>query len=184
MTDSVAKLDADIKAQGDAVRGLKASKADKAEIKTAVDALLSLKAQYKAAAGKDWSPSSIAEGSQKKPEPKCKGTKSDGGKPVALAEPSGKGLTSEQEKALKDSAVEALDIKIKNCGDLIRKLKVDKADPDIVKDEVKVLLMLKDLYKQKSGHDWKLDGNSAPPPKQAAVGGAKNQEASSSANEG
>ena len=53
---SGADLSGSIKEQGDLVRKLKADKAAKPEIEEAVKKLLALKAEYKAATGKDWSP--------------------------------------------------------------------------------------------------------------------------------
>ena len=47
-------LSAQVQAQGDKVRVLKESKADKATIGDAVKILLELKAEYKSATGKDW----------------------------------------------------------------------------------------------------------------------------------
>lgn len=49
-------LSTKIAAQGDLVRDLKAKKADKANITDAVKILLDLKAKYKQATGKDWTP--------------------------------------------------------------------------------------------------------------------------------
>ena len=46
----------DIAAQGDKVRQLKADKADKEAVKTAVDVLLGLKAKFKSETGLDWKP--------------------------------------------------------------------------------------------------------------------------------
>ena len=53
---SDACVQAKIDAQGEAVRGLKASKADAAAIKAAVDQLLALKTEYKSATGEDYPP--------------------------------------------------------------------------------------------------------------------------------
>ncbi|XP_050666009.1 bifunctional glutamate/proline--tRNA ligase isoform X3 [Leptidea sinapis] len=53
-----ASIDQEISKQGDLVRSLKASKADKAQIDGAVKQLLELKAKYKAATGQDWKPGS------------------------------------------------------------------------------------------------------------------------------
>ena len=50
-------------------------------------------------------------------------------------------MTSEQLKELENVAGEALDIKIKSCGDLIRKLKTEKAAQDTIQEEIKVLLL-------------------------------------------
>ena len=59
-------MDGKIKAQGDKVRQLKTDKAEKSEIEAAVKTLLELKAEYKAATGKDWKPP--AAGGEKKAE--------------------------------------------------------------------------------------------------------------------
>ena len=50
----------------------------------------------------------------------------------------------------------------RTCGDLIRKLKSEKAEKATIDAEVKVLLVLKELYKEKAGKDWKPDGGAAP----------------------
>ena len=51
-----AQLNEDIIAQGDKVRALKAEKADKVAIDTAVQVLLGLKAKFKTVTGSDWKP--------------------------------------------------------------------------------------------------------------------------------
>ena len=56
LTGPGAAVDAAIKAQGEAVRQLKADKADKAAIDEAVKKLLALKGEFKAATGVDWKP--------------------------------------------------------------------------------------------------------------------------------
>ena len=58
-------------------------------------------------------------------------------------------------ETLEQSAAEALDMKIKSCGDLIRKLKAEKASKEQIGAEVKVLLSLKEAFKEKTGKDWK-----------------------------
>lgn len=45
--------------QGSLVRDLKSSKAEKAKIDEAVKGLLALKAEFKAATGKDWAPGAV-----------------------------------------------------------------------------------------------------------------------------
>ena len=67
----------------------------------------------------------------------------------------GGGLTPEQVAELDNAAAEAIDMKIKNVGDLIRKLKTEKATKDQIGEEVKVLLLLKSCYKKKTGNEWK-----------------------------
>ena len=74
----------------------------------------------------------------------------------------GGGLTPEQEKELDNAAAEALSAKIASCGDLIRKMKAEKATKDQIGAEVKILLLLKDKYKKKTGQDWKPAGGDAP----------------------
>jgi len=78
----------------------------------------------------------------------------------------GGGITAEDEKALLDSATEALNIKIQSCGDFIRKLKQEKASKDAIGQEVKVLLLLKELYKKKTGQEWKPPVAAAEPVKE------------------
>ncbi|KAL5008457.1 hypothetical protein ScPMuIL_014038 [Solemya velum] len=56
----ISNLDAKICSQGDKIRTLKESKAPKDQIKEEVTILLSLKAEYKSATGKDWKPESAA----------------------------------------------------------------------------------------------------------------------------
>ncbi|XP_023953456.1 bifunctional glutamate/proline--tRNA ligase isoform X2 [Bicyclus anynana] len=55
-SDEPKMLDQEITKQGDLVRSLKASKAEKAKVDEAVKILLDLKAKYKAATGADWKP--------------------------------------------------------------------------------------------------------------------------------
>lgn len=62
--EKVEQLEIDVKAQGDAVRKLKESKADKADIKVAVEKLLSLKKELAIAEGKD--PNEAVGGGNKK----------------------------------------------------------------------------------------------------------------------
>lgn len=52
----IASLDAQITAQGNKIRDLKSQKAAKDVIDAEVKALLTLKAEFKKAAGKDWDP--------------------------------------------------------------------------------------------------------------------------------
>jgi len=120
------EIDEKIKAQGDAVRKLKAAKADKAEIDAAVKQLLQLKADFKAATGNDWKPAA-APAAEKKPEVK--------------AEAAGPGAE--------------IDEKIKAQGDAVRNLKTAKADKAEIDAAVKLLLQLKADFKAATGNDWK-----------------------------
>lgn len=139
-----ADLDAKITEQGNKVRDMKAKKADKAEVKAAVDVLLSLKAEYKAATGSDWKPGSAAPAPAPAPTPAATAPASYGG-----------GGFSDAEKAkLKSASESELDAQIQGVGDHIRKLKADKADKAVVQNEVATLLFLKTVYKEKAGGDW------------------------------
>ena len=62
--EKVEQLEIDVKEQGDAVRKLKESKADKADIKVAVEKLMSLKKELAVAEGKD--PNEAVGGGNKK----------------------------------------------------------------------------------------------------------------------
>ena len=59
-------IEGKIKAQGDKVRELKSAKADKTAVDDAVKTLLTLKSEYKAAAGKDWKPPAEPKAAPKK----------------------------------------------------------------------------------------------------------------------
>jgi len=145
-------LSAKIAAQGDKVRSLKTAKAPADQVKAEVTTLLALKAEYKASTGQDWkpgaapAPANAPPASKKMPQAsKAEAAKADG--------------------LLQDSALAELDQKIRVCGDLVRKLKSEKAEKSVVDAEVKVLLVLKDLFKAKSGgQDWKPDMGQASKP--------------------
>ena len=141
-------LDGKIVAQGDKIRKLKADKADKATLKPEIDALLSLKNDYKNATGKEWKPGAHKSGG---------GESKSNDAPQEVSYEGG-GFTEEQKAALASSAAKALDIKIRNCGDFIRKLKSEKADKEKVMAEVEVLKFLKGLYKEKAGKEWTPEG--------------------------
>ncbi|KFQ38510.1 Bifunctional glutamate/proline--tRNA ligase, partial [Mesitornis unicolor] len=126
-----------VSAQGDIVRDLKAKKAAKEDIDKAVKQLLALKAEYKEKTGQDYKP---------------------GNPPVSVTEQSSKIETSGTlySKALYDKVAEQ--------GEVVRKLKAEKAPKDQIDEAVKILLSLKAEYKQKTGQEYK-PGNppSAPP---------------------
>jgi len=136
-------LNTAITAQGDAVRKLKAEKADKTTVTEAVNKLLSLKAEFKAATGSDWKP---------------------GAAPAPTPAPTAAGAD--------------LNGAITAQGDIVRKLKADKADKATVTEAVNKLLALKAEYKTATGQDWKP--GAAPstvtkqpsPPKEQTAGGA------------
>jgi len=127
------KLDNDIevkiKSQGDKVRELKSSKAEKSAVDEAVKALLALKAEYKTVTGKDWKPPADLKAAS----------------PPAPAKPS---------VELSGPAAQ-LDAAIKEQGEAVRKLKSEKAEKAAVDDAVKKLLVLKADFKAAAGFDWK-----------------------------
>ncbi|KAM6405368.1 bifunctional glutamate/proline--tRNA ligase isoform 4-T4 [Pluvialis apricaria] len=128
-----------VAAQGDIVRDLKAKKAAKEDIDKAVKQLLALKAEYKEKTGQEYKP---------------------GNPPVSVTEQcaSSKLGTSgtPDSKALYDKVAEQ--------GEVVRKLKAEKASKEQIDEAVKILLNLKAEYKQKTGQEYK-PGNppSAPP---------------------
>nr|XP_009922491.1 PREDICTED: bifunctional glutamate/proline--tRNA ligase isoform X2 [Haliaeetus albicilla] len=118
-----------VSAQGDIVRDLKAKKAAKEDIDKAVKQLLALKAEYKEKTGQEYKP---------------------GNPPVSLTEQSSKLETSGtlDSKALYDKVAEQ--------GEVVRKLKAEKAPKDEIGAAVEVLLSLKAEYKQQTGQEYKL----------------------------
>eukprot|EP00092_Neocalanus_flemingeri_P024201 GFUD01026248.1.p1 GENE.GFUD01026248.1~~GFUD01026248.1.p1 ORF type:complete len:823 (-),score=382.72 GFUD01026248.1:91-2559(-) len=131
-------IEGKIKAQGDKVRDLKSAKADKATVDEAVKTLLTLKAEFKAATGKDWKPP---------PVPKAAAKKADS--PPAAPKAATPELTG---------PAAAVDAAIKEQGEAVRKLKAEKADKAAIDEAVKKLIALKGEFKAATGKDWK------PPP--------------------
>nr|XP_009667308.1 PREDICTED: bifunctional glutamate/proline--tRNA ligase isoform X3 [Struthio camelus australis] len=128
-----------VAAQGDTVRDLKAKKAAKEDIDKAVKQLLALKAEYKEKTGQDYKP---------------------GNPPASVTEQS---VSSKPEiSGTLDS--KALYDKVAEQGEVVRKLKAEKAPKEQIDEAVKCLLNLKAEYKQKTGQEYK-PGNppSAPP---------------------
>lgn len=119
-------LNKQITEQGDKIRQLKANKASKAEITAEVQLLLNLKNSFKTLTGLDWQPGVALP------------------VPVAIKAESNSGA---------DNA-ESLDKEITSQGEKVRRLKSEKAGKDVIAEEVKVLLGLKDQYKKKTGKDW------------------------------
>ncbi|XP_075060370.1 bifunctional glutamate/proline--tRNA ligase isoform X4 [Mixophyes fleayi] len=115
-----------VTAQGELVRDLKTKKAAKADIDAAVKQLLSLKAEYKQAAGQDYKPGNV---------------------PAPAASTSPATAVSHESKSLYD--------KVSDQGEVVRKLKVEKASKDKVDEAVKLLLSLKAEYKEKTGQEYK-----------------------------
>ncbi|XP_032538067.1 bifunctional glutamate/proline--tRNA ligase isoform X6 [Chiroxiphia lanceolata] len=133
-----------VSAQGDTVRDLKAKKAAKEDIDKAVKQLLALKAEYKEKTGQEYKP---------------------GNPPVSIPAQSSKLETSGtlDSKALYD--------KVAAQGEVVRKLKAEKASKDQIDEAVKLLLSLKADYKEKTGQEYK-PGH--PPAAQGALPQAPN----------
>lgn len=127
-SNKTAELDKLIGQQGELVRDLKGKKAPKDQIDAEVKKLLSLKADYKAASGKDWKP---------------------GQTPVATAPAAAASAPASNNDA---TVVNASIIK---QGDLVRDLKGKKAAKPEIDAAVKQLLELKAQYKTLTGQDWK-----------------------------
>ncbi|XP_064914584.1 bifunctional glutamate/proline--tRNA ligase isoform X14 [Columba livia] len=117
-----------VSAQGDIVRDLKAKKAAKEDIDKAVKQLLALKAEYKEKTGQEYKP---------------------GNPPASVTEQSSKPETSGtlDSKALYDKVAEQ--------GEVVRKLKAEKAPKEKIDAAVKELLQLKAQYKSVAGVDYK-----------------------------
>ncbi|KAH8337466.1 hypothetical protein KR059_010928 [Drosophila kikkawai] len=123
--DKASELDKQIGQQGDVVRDLKSKKATKDQIDAEVKKLLSLKADYKAATGKDWKP----------------------GQTPAAAPGTASTASSNDAASVNASIVKQ--------GDLVRDLKGKKAAKPEIDAAVKTLLELKAQYKSLTGQDWK-----------------------------
>ncbi|XP_030800484.1 bifunctional glutamate/proline--tRNA ligase isoform X4 [Camarhynchus parvulus] len=126
-----------VAAQGDLVRDLKAKKAAKEDIDKAVKQLLALKAEYKEKTGQEYKP---------------------GNPPVSGTAQSSKPETSGtlDSKALYDKVAEQ--------GEVVRKLKAEKASKEQIDEAVKILLNLKAEYKQKTGQEYKPGNPPSTPP--------------------
>uniref|UniRef100_A0A9L0RM17 Bifunctional glutamate/proline--tRNA ligase n=1 Tax=Equus caballus TaxID=9796 RepID=A0A9L0RM17_HORSE len=122
-----------VAAQGDVVRKLKAEKAPKAKVNEAVESLLSLKAQYKEKTGKEYIPG----------QPPL--SQSSDSSPTRSSEPCGP--ETPEAKVLFD--------KVASQGEVVRKLKAEKASKDQVDTAVQELLQLKAQYKALTGVEYK-----------------------------
>nr|XP_003216035.1 PREDICTED: bifunctional glutamate/proline--tRNA ligase isoform X3 [Anolis carolinensis] len=149
-----------VSAQGDVVCDLKSKKASKEDIDVAVKQLLALKAEYKEKTGKDYKPGMPPPVAEVQIQPtKCE----------ASSSPTLDG------KTLYDSVAEQ--------GEVVRKLKAEKASKDKVDEAVKLLLSLKAEYKEKTGQDYKPGQQPAPQapslnqPRSAANSGSDTAEA-------
>ncbi|XP_017550021.1 bifunctional glutamate/proline--tRNA ligase isoform X1 [Pygocentrus nattereri] len=134
---SSADIHGQVAEQGEVVRKLKSEKAPKDQIDAAVKQLLALKAEYKQVTGQEYKP----------------------GAPPANAAPALAAQVQSATKPTKTSSLDnaALDIyqRVAQQGDLVRKLKTEKAPKDQVDAAVKQLLALKAEYKQQTGQEYK-----------------------------
>ncbi|XP_012942923.1 bifunctional glutamate/proline--tRNA ligase [Aplysia californica] len=142
----VKELNDAITTQGNKIRDLKSEKADKASIEAEVKKLLSLKAEFKTASGKDWKPGM---------------TFSEVAPAQAATAPAGKQA---------GSAAAELDAKIVAQGNKVRELKSAKSP---VEEEVKTLLALKAQYKTVTGSEWKPGSAASAKPAEKKGAGAE-----------
>jgi len=147
-----------IAVQGNVVRQLKGGKAEKGAIEAEVNKLLALKAQYENVTGEKWKPGL---------QPSSPATNVP---PPAASSPAG------TDSGQSDDLKKDLSAKIEAQGDLVRKLKAQKADKADVDANVKILLSLKGKYKEKTGEDWKPPGASGAVTKKEAGGGKKGKQ--------
>ncbi|XP_077300381.1 glutamyl-prolyl-tRNA synthetase [Arctopsyche grandis] len=127
--------------QGDKIRKLKSEKSDKKTIDTEVQALLSLKAEYKNLSGKDWTVNT---------------------KPSVEEKPK-ESAKSPPKQTTEDGASNELTNKITEQGNKVRDLKSNKASKDAVDAAVKTLLELKAEYKKVTGTDFPAAGKPTKP---------------------
>lgn len=132
-TGEYTSLYSKVAAQGELVRKLKAEKAPKAKINEAVECLLSLKAEYKEKTGKEYVPGQL---------PASQNSHSS---PVSNAELVGS--ETPEAKLLFD--------RVACQGEVVRKLKAEKASKDQVDSAVQELLQLKAQYKSLTGIEYK-----------------------------
>ncbi|KAM7423657.1 hypothetical protein PAMA_000151 [Pampus argenteus] len=123
--------------QGELVRKLKAEKAPKDQIDAAVKQLLALKAEFKKMTGQDYKP---------------------GMAPTVSASPAPSPVTTSSSSSSSSSSScssSGLYERVSQQGDVVRKLKSEKAPKDQVEAAVKQLLALKAEYKQVTGQEYK-----------------------------
>ncbi|XP_073904393.1 bifunctional glutamate/proline--tRNA ligase isoform X3 [Castor canadensis] len=114
--------------QGDAVRELKAKKAAKEDVDAAIKQLLALKAEYKEKTGQEYKP---------------------GSPPAAVVQ----NISSKLPASILES--KSLYDKVAAQGEVVRRLKAEKAPKDQVDSAVEELLQLKAQYKSLTGVEYK-----------------------------
>ncbi|XP_043954745.1 bifunctional glutamate/proline--tRNA ligase isoform X2 [Gambusia affinis] len=154
---SAADLFSRVVAQGEAVRDLKAAKAPKEEVDKAVQQLLSLKAQFKQQTGVDYKPGMAPPTS-------------------APATPAASAPTAPASEATYCPYT-----RVTQQGELVRKLKAEKAPKDKIDAAVKQLLALKEEYKQATGQDYKPGAGPSPSPGQKTAAPTQNSTSSAPA---
>ncbi|XP_054900914.1 bifunctional glutamate/proline--tRNA ligase isoform X2 [Poeciliopsis prolifica] len=142
--------------QGELVRKLKAEKAPKDKIDAAVKQLLTLKEEYKRATGQDYKPGA-------------------GSTPSPAPGPAQKTAAPTQNSISPAAAGAGLYGKVAEQGELVRKLKAEKAPKDQVDAAVKQLLALKAEYKQQTGQEYKPGLQAPASPAQTQAGTASTQ---------
>ncbi|XP_077096243.1 bifunctional glutamate/proline--tRNA ligase [Siphateles boraxobius] len=137
--------------QGELVRKLKAEKASKEQVDAAVKQLLALKAEYKQVTGQDYKPGVPPAGS-------------------SPSTPAHSAATTLAPSGSSDSSHKSIHDRVTQQGELVRKLKTDKAPKDQVDVAVKHLLSLKAEYKQQTGQEYKpgVPPSSGPAPAQSS----------------
>ncbi|MED6245369.1 Bifunctional glutamate/proline--tRNA ligase, partial [Ataeniobius toweri] len=139
--------------QGEVVRKLKSEKAPKDRIDAAVKQLLTLKEEYKQATGQDYKPGAA-------PAQKTTTPYQNSASPVSAATSTLYEMVAEQ-------------------GEVVRKLKAEKAPKDQVDGAVKQLLALKEQYKQQTGQEYKPGSQSSASPAQTQASTASTQTSTS-----
>uniref|UniRef100_UPI003AAB3F4B bifunctional glutamate/proline--tRNA ligase isoform X2 n=1 Tax=Centroberyx gerrardi TaxID=166262 RepID=UPI003AAB3F4B len=143
--------------QGELVRKLKAEKAPKDQVDAAVKQLLALKAEYKQATGQEYKPGAAPAPVQNKPAPVQNKPAPVQNKPAPV-----------QNSPAPVAAATGLYEQVADQGEMVRKLKAEKAPKDLVDAAVKQLLALKAEYKKQTGQDYKpgLQTPTSPAPAQ------------------
>ncbi|XP_053488501.1 bifunctional glutamate/proline--tRNA ligase [Ictalurus furcatus] len=139
-TSSPTDLYAQVSAQGELVRKLKTEKAAKEQIDAAVKQLLALKEEYKKVSGQDYKPGAAPAQAASTPS----STTPSSTTPSVSSVP----------KCLNKDPVDIYQC-VSQQGDLVRKLKTEKAPKDQLDAAVKQLLDLKAEYKQQTGKEYK-----------------------------
>ncbi|XP_071778242.2 bifunctional glutamate/proline--tRNA ligase isoform X1 [Centroberyx gerrardi] len=150
--------------QGELVRKLKAEKAPKDQVDAAVKQLLALKAEYKQATGQEYKPGAAPAPVQNKPAPVQNKPAPVQNKPAPVQNKP----APVQNSPAPVAAATGLYEQVADQGEMVRKLKAEKAPKDLVDAAVKQLLALKAEYKKQTGQDYKpgLQTPTSPAPAQ------------------